>query len=234
MLCATRPLMSAVFSIIHKTEAILAADTLCSFKPSNNDTILLPRSFTCKIFFLPQFKSSFAITGTLQAGLCFFSFMVEFTYGRDIDSLTGISLDDFRSKLKSDYDEYPTGTIYLIGYSLFDETFKGYKLIIGPEENFEWIQIPQGNLMFKPVVDDWDQKLTIDPPRLTYQEFVIDLMKLQKTEDEMKSISNQVGIGGEIVYSYLFIDNESKKFNVLTQIIYQFDDYSRQLFAMGK
>jgi len=117
--------MSAVFSIITKSEAILATDTVCSFKPNERTNSLKPRSFTCKAFLLPQFKSSFAVTGTLQVGLCFFSYVVECTYGTDIDSLIGIDLSHFRSRLESDYEELPTGTIYLIGYSLLDETFKG-------------------------------------------------------------------------------------------------------------
>lgn len=226
--------MSAVFSYISKKEAVLATDTICSFKPGPSDTKLIPRSFTSKAFFLPQFKSAFAITGTLQAGLCFFDYMVEHTYGIDIDSLVGIDLSQFRLILESNHEEFPTGTIYLIGYSLNDETFKGYKLIINPTENLGWELTPQENFMFKPYIEGWEEKLTVDPPRSSLQDFVIDLMKLQKIEDEKKSIGEQVGIGGEIVYSYFFIEQETNRFTVNTQILYRFQDYFAQHSKMGQ
>src|SRR5690606_13781991 len=149
-----------------------------------------------------------AVTGTLQAGLSFFNFTTEKIYGIDVDSLVGIDLSHFKSMLHSNYNnkEFPMGTIYLLGYSIKDEAFKGYKFIININEDLKWEATPLDNFMFKPYVDNWEEKLTTDQQRSSLQEFVTDLMKLQKAEDENKTIEEQVGIGGEIVYSYFFID----------------------------
>ncbi len=228
--------MSAVFSFITKNDAVLATDTICSFKPTASDSKLIPRSFTNKMFFLPQFKSAFAVTGTLQAGLSFFNFTTEKIYGIDVDSLVGIDLSHFTSMLhsNSNNEEFPIGTIYLLGYSIKDETFKGYKLIININEDLKWEATPLDNFMFKPYVANWEEKLTTDQQRSSLQEFVTDLMKLQKAEDENKTIEEQVGIGGEIVYSYFFIDQETNRFTFNTQILHRFHDYNTQHSKMGR
>jgi hypothetical protein len=217
--------MSAFFGVISKAYAIIATDTLCSFKPQEGDKELPPRSYTCKTFLLPQYKSAFAITGTLQAGLCFFTNTVEFTYGIDIDSLVNIDLAHFRMKLESNYDEFPTGTLYLIGYSSIQKSFKGFKLVIDPKSEFKWSEMPAENLIFKPFVDNWEEKLSKSETQVSTHEFITNLMKLQKQEDISKPLTDQVGIGGEIVCTHLEVDNHAGSLTVTTKIIHQFDDY---------
>ena len=55
-------------------------------------------------------------------------------------------------------------------------------------------------------------------------------MKLQKQEDKTKQLTDQVGIGGEVVCTELVIDNQTDVFTITTQIIHQFDDY----FTLGE
>jgi hypothetical protein len=217
--------MSAFFGFISKKYAIIASDTLCSFKPQEGDSELLPRSYTCKTFLLPQYKSAFAITGTLQAALCFFNNTVEFTYGIDVDSLVNIDLVHFRKKLESDYKDFPTGTIYLLGYSFEQETFKGFKLLVDPKAVLKWGEMPIENLIFKPLVESWEEKLPKHDSQTNTHQLIIDLMKLQKQEDKAKQLSEQVGIGGEIVCTELVIDNQTGVLTTTTQIIHQFNDY---------
>ncbi len=222
--------MSAFFGFISKTYAIIASDTLCSFKPKEGDNELLPRSYTCKTFLLPQYKSAFAITGTLQAGLCFFNNTVEFTYGFDIDSLVNIDLLHFRKKLESEYEEFPTGTIYLFGYSSIQETFKGFKLVVNSKAELKWCEMPAENLIFKPFVDNWEEKISHSDIQRNTHQLIIDMMKLQKQEDKTKQLDDQVGIGGEIVCTELVIDNQTAVLTITTQIVHQFDDY----FTLGE
>ena len=222
--------MSAFFGFISEKYAIIASDTLCSFKPKEDDIELLPRSYTCKTFLLPQYKSAFAVTGTLQAGLCFFNNTVEFTYGFDIYSLVNIDLIYFRKKLESEYLDFPTGTIYLFGYSSLKKTFKGFKLVVNSTAELKWSEMPAENIIFKPFVDNWEEKLSqTDSQRNTHQ-LIIEIMKLQKQEDKTKQLTDQVGIGGEVVCTELVIDNQTDVFTITTQIIHQFDDY----FTLGE
>lgn len=217
--------MSSFIAIINNRNAWLATDTLCSFVPTGSEPRLVPRNFTCKTFALPQFKSVFAVTGTLQLGLCFFAHTVEFTYGTDIESLVGIDLKHFKEKLNSSYEQTPTGTIYLIGYSEDKEIFRGYKLVAGPEATFAWEELPSDGLIFKPAIANWEDKMTAMGENKTVEQFVINLMTLQKQDDIEKNINEQVGIGGEIVLINLEMNEQSKTLVTFTQIIHRFDDY---------
>lgn len=177
----------SIFWIYKWKYAIIASDTLCSFKPKEDDIELLPRSYTCKTFLLPQYKSAFAVTGTLQAGLCFFNNTVEFTYGFDIDSLVNIDLIYFRKKLESEYLDFPTGTIYLFGYSSL-KTFKGFKLVVNSTAELKWSEMPAENIIFKPFVDNWEEKLSqTDSQRNTHQ-LIIEIMKLQNKKTKRNNL----------------------------------------------
>lgn len=217
--------MSSFIALINNKNAWIATDTLCSFAPTGNETTLVPRNFTCKSFSLPQFKSIFAVTGTLQLGLCFFTHTAEFTYGTDIESLVGIDLKHFKEKLQSSYEQSPTGTIYLIGYSQGEDKFRGYKLIVNKEAAFGWEELPSDGLIFKPGFDNWEDKMLAFGENKTVERFVTNLMTLQKQEDIVKPIEEQVGIGGEIVLTNLEMNEQTKTLVTVTQIVHKFDDY---------
>ena len=152
------------------------------YPKQHDDTQLRPRSYSCKTFLLPQFKSAFATTGVLQIGLCFFNFMVESAYGIDIDSLVNIDLKYFQQQLKLDYKNLNSdlkGTIYLFGYSNVSKRFKGFKLLVDLESTLEWQAFPSEGFMFKPVIDNWEDKIP-HTERTNYCELIAKLNKNPK------------------------------------------------------
>ena len=222
--------MSAFIGIIEKDYVLIATDTLSTYPLQNGNTELIPRSYTIKTFPLPQYKSAFAITGTFQVGLCYFNYIVESTYGIDIDSLININLNPFTKKITSEYNQLLSGTIYLFGYSNKSQSFKGFKLIFNPKNKLSWVNLPDNCFIFKPDVNDWEKKLRMDNERnerFDTTKFIIDLMKIQKAEEMKKDLKCRVGIGGQILLTQLGFETDSKTFTINTQIIHEFDDYIR-------
>ena len=217
--------MSSFIGIIDKNFAIIGTDTLTTYPKQIGDAEINPRSYTCKTFLLPQFKSAFATTGYLQAGLCFFNFATESVIGTDIISLTNVGLDEFKRKLNYDYQTFPTGSIYLIGYSDNQDMFKGYKLLIEPDNNLEWKELQSDSFIFKPIVEEWKSKVSKLHKISNYCDFIVDLMKIQKNEDEEKDVFNQIGIGGQVICTQLGFNKKTKKISIVMKIVHQFEDY---------
>lgn len=215
--------MTAIAQIVSKNFAFIGSDTFATYPKEIDDTQLRPRSYTNKTFLLPQFKSAFAVSGTLQAGLCFFNFIVESAYGIDIDSLLNIDLSYYDKRLKTNYEQYPTGSLYLTGYSNSSKRFKGFKLLVAFNAELKWQELPSDSFIFKPVVEDWENKLPRDSAN--YCDLIKEVMIIQKYEDEQKEFIEQVGIGGQVQCTQLAIDKGSDNLIIVTQIVHQFDDF---------
>lgn len=215
--------MSSFIGIIETKFAILGTDTLTTYPTKEGDTEIKPRSYSCKSFLLPQFQSTFAVTGILQTGLYFFNYIVENAFGIDIDSLTNIDLQIFRKKLESEYPSFPRGNIYLMGYSNKMECFKSFKLQIKENTKLEWEKIKSNSFIHKPEVKNWEEKISPNEES-SYEEIIVNLMKIQKEEDEQRKLVEQVGIGGQIVLNQLGHDKQGR-FNIISKIIHEFDDY---------
>lgn len=217
--------MTAFSGYIEKEYSVLYTDTLSTYPKEVGEKKLKPRSYLAKNFILPQFKSAFSVTGTLQSGLCYFNLITESAFGIDVDSLINIDLEYYRGKLKNDYPQFPYGTIYLTGYSNQSECFKGYKLIVNKQESLIWQEMQFSSLIFKPGIENWEDKLSENGQSNNLDEVVIKLMKIQKEEDEQKPLDEQVGIGGQILATKLQTNKESKTIQIVSEIIHEFDDF---------
>lgn len=221
--------MTAFIGIVNQDFAIIATDTLSTYPLEEGHLVLRPRSFTCKTFLLPQFKAAFSVTGTLQLGLCFHVFMVERALGIDIDSLINIDLSLLRNELETKYNHTAVGTIYLVGYSYSSRRFKCFKMTVAENsEELIWVEFSGDNIIFKPSVSDWESKISTTGESADYCELITKIMLVQKKEDEEKPVTEQVGIGGEIIYTHLVYDSEKSEIIFVSRIPFKFDDYDSQ------
>lgn len=215
--------MTAFAGLASSEFAIIGTDTLATYPLEHGDTQLKPRSYTCKTFLLPQFKSAFTVTGVMQIGLGFFNYIVESAFGTNIDSLINLNLKAFQKKLKLEYGHFPTGdvvgTLYLFGFSDTANRFRAFKLSMNLTTDLNWEALE--GFIFKPAVDEWEDKTKGE----SYCDLITDLIKVQKYEDEQKEVSDQVGIGGQILCTQLSIDKQTNNVVIVSQITYQFEDF---------
>jgi hypothetical protein len=111
----------------------------------------------------------------------------------------------------------------MTGYSNSSKKFKSFKLLVDFNTEFKWQVLPSDSFIFKPVVEDWENKLPKD--NVNYCDLIKEMMLIQKDEDEQKEFIEQVGIGGQVQCTKLTIDRESENLIVVTQIVHQFDDF---------
>lgn len=212
--------MTAINIFLTKKNAIVYWDTLATNPLKKGDKKLKPKLYTNKVFVLPQFKSVFAVTGSLQLGLAYFKFLSESFIGMDVDSIKNIELKYFKTFLKENYNLKLFGKIYLIGFSVKEKIIKGFKLEINIDGIFVWNEIQEG-LLIKPEVEN------IETFFLTQENIdngFVQLMISQKEEDHQKRIEDQVGIGGEILKTNLII-SDINQLLIESKMIYKFDDY---------
>jgi hypothetical protein len=113
----------------------------------------------------------------------------------------------------------------LFGYSDIEKRFKGFKLVVELEDNLEWQRVPHESLIFKPAVNNWRNKLSAMGDIIDYSKLIVELMKIQKQEDEQKEPMEQVGIGGQIVITQLGFEESANNITIVTRVAHQFDDY---------
>ncbi len=217
--------MTAFIGIIEKDYAVIGSDTLSTYPLKPGEKELEPRSYTCKTFLLPHFKSAFSVTGILQLALSFHSFMVESALGIDIDSIINIDLIHFKQKINTNYTQFPSGTIYLVGFSYSAKCFKSFKLVVENDNELFWHKFPDNSFIAKPLVEDWESKLSQSGESSNYSNIIVKLMQIQKKEDEQKSVSEQVGIGGEVLITQLHYNEETNLVTMVTTIPFEFDDF---------
>lgn len=204
--------MTALNFVFYEEAIFIAMDTL-----SISSIDKTPYKFTSKIFPLPHLRGVMCGTGNMDLILDWHRTIQKNIVAQSIDYFAKNS-SDILIKLNEKYPEYTTTTIYQFGFSESIGKFRGFAFrstnnFKQEELNYCIAQKPEVNFNFDNFEDDVDKNL-------------IDLMKLQKQEDDQKL--DKVGIGGEI-HRMILTKDASR-----TDIIHRFSDFELQYDQMLK
>lgn len=228
--------MSAIVGLLFDEAVFIGTDTLATRPYQQGDTELKPFNFVHKVFQLPHFKSAFAYVGYQHVGARFYQYLSQMFVGKDINSIISVGLDHFKTIIDASELAGYYATVYLYGYDDNVKKFKGYRAHLGHEDGeiYTWIPLRSftespGETVFvmsPPVEGYWDKIPRFFPEKeggLTYEELVERLVILQKYEDGDRAPNEQVGIGGEVVLTTLYI-SQNHLFAASTNVVHQFFD----------
>ncbi|MEK4451267.1 hypothetical protein [Paenibacillus sp. FSL L8-0506] len=204
--------MTALNFVFSEQVIFIAMDTLST---SSNDRT--PYKFASKIFPLPHLRGVMCGTGNIDLILDWYRTIQKNIVAQNIDYFAENS-SDILLKLNENYPEYATTTIYQFGYSESVGKFRGFVFrstndFKQEELNYCIAQKPQVNFNFDNFEENIDENL-------------VDLMMLQKLEDDQKL--DKVGIGGEI-HRMILTKHASR-----IDIIHRFSDFELQYEQMLK
>lgn len=228
--------MSAIVGLLFDDAVFIGTDTLATRPYLAGEAELKPFNFVHKAFHLPHFKSAFAYTGYQLVGAKFYEYISQRFVGKDINSIVSVGLQLFKTMIDTSELAGFFATVYLYGYDDNLKKFKGYRAHLGHEdgESYTWIplrsyaEIPEqvSFVMQPPVEEYWDKIPQYFPEKhsgLTYEEFVERIVILQKYEDYERAPNEQVGIGGEVVITTLYL-TQNNHFVISTIVVHQFPD----------
>lgn len=218
--------MSALVSLFFDNAVLIGTDTLASRPYQEGNADLKPLMFVQKVFHLPHLKSVVACLGSYQVSSKFYEFVNQRFVGKDINSISIVGLEAFRKFLEETSFTKHSASIYLYGYDDSLKKFIGYRAHFGPnhEETYKWIPLRSSSellgqpiFIMQPPVDDCWGKLDLLFAKveagMSYEQFIERIMIIQKNEDAERTANQQVGIGGDIVLTRLYI-NDSGNFTI--------------------
>ncbi len=228
--------MSAIVGLFFDEVVFIGTDTLATRSYQEGDVELKPFSFVPKVFHLPQLKCAFGCIGYQNIGAKLYEFITQRFIGKDINSIVNVGLWSFKKFVdEAELAQLPS-SIYLYGYDHTLKKFKGYRAHFGQDEGdtYTWIplrsytELPDNNVfvMVPPVEVYWEKLKLLFPEKescITYQEFIERLVIIQKDEDDERAPNEQVGIGGDIVLTTLYM-TQNNHFGISSEVAYEFPD----------
>lgn len=179
--------MTALVYALQPDQICIAMDTLVVAAEDK-----MPLCFSRK--FLPIPESELVVAGTGHMGFItgWFQHLQSNGLGVSIDNLNGEAPSIFRASVSAAGGlNGLTATIYHFGYSTQEGRYVGYAY--RSENNFRSDRL-QDALGLKPVIE-------VAPNEdIQFPKFMIDIVLEQQRQDCQKSISERVGIGGEIEF----------------------------------
>ncbi len=230
--------MSSFIGVYGDNWAYLGTDTLVRHPTGPNDQVINPKSFASKVYHLPQFKSAFGVTGYQQLGVAFYLYLHEHCIGTNIDSIRKMPVMLFISYLTKHFGEEVNGTIYLYGIDSESNIFKAYQLPVYRDgEPIEWNVLRNYNddrvWCIKPSIDteDWheaeDAAVGDDG---NVETLITELMKIQKRNDAQRPLTEQVGIGGEVIITQMQFGEAG--FSISSRVVHKFEDFDYHFVRM--
>ncbi|WP_159467350.1 hypothetical protein [Dyadobacter sp. 3J3] len=219
--------MSAIVGILLDDQVMLGSDTLACKPWEEGELRLTPAYFTSKVYHVPHLKSLFGITGFHFIGNTFYDFLRQYI-GLDIRSILEIDLAKFAVELRKVGIDDAFGTIFLYGFDDKESIFKGYYLFMDLcKTDFQWKKLPSfkdGELLTKPAVSGITNKmeLVFQNEELNAKSIIKRAISIQKSEDDQRLASQQVGIGGDIVWTWMGYNGSN--FSIISEVIYTFPD----------
>lgn len=220
--------MSSIVALLYDDQVLVGSDTLACKPWEEGETSLQPLFFTSKVYHLPHLKSVLGSTGYHFIGNGFYEFLRKYI-GTDIQSILEIDLDIVVNEFRKAGPADAFGTIFLYGFDNSANIFKGFFLFIDlSKSTFEWKEIDsmekEGGFLTKPQIDDLTNKLnqTFPDEELDGVSVIKRIVCIQKQEDDKKPGNEQVGIGGDIVLTWMGFNGDN--FKITSEIIYSFPD----------
>lgn len=198
--------MTALVYTLQPDQICLAMDTLVV--DAEDKTALC---YQTKFSILPHLNLVIAGTGLASLVSGWFHCANGNLLATGIEDLNSLAPDLFRNAEKEiPGNNLTSSTIYHFGYSQLDNRYVGYAL--RSTNNWNPERLPDA-LGFKPVI----QITPTDDIR--FPDFLIDIIKEQRRQDQLLPLADQVGIGGEIQ----FVNLENGK--IMASTVYQFESY---------
>ncbi|SJZ67908.1 hypothetical protein SAMN04488128_1011164 [Chitinophaga eiseniae] len=232
--------MSAIIAYTTKNYIVIATDTLSHTKGKD---ALIPCNFTSKTYYLPQQQSCFAILGFLGLAAQFYTFANEKIVAKDVGSLISICQQSFLQFL--DASACPgehVGTIYLFGYCTVKKGLRNFRLTI-TKSAIDIEEKGEREFFLKPEIKNTSEVMNRDihlAQQIGELEFVkqkmIEMMGLQVAEDRELPVIEQVGIGGQIQITTMFI-TEQGTISYLVEMVHTFEGFDQvyeQMLRNGK
>jgi hypothetical protein len=192
--------MSAIVGVFSSKTVRFYTDTLSCYPKQSRDIDLKERSLVNKTLILPQFKSIIACTGTAQLLTNLYNYVIDYAViGNDINALININTKSLINQLKYRWSVPLTGTLYIGGYNSLMNAFNLYALRFG-NLGCEIKQMEEC-VFIKPTLDFNEL-----PEFSTYDEYAIHCIQKLKDEDSSKALIDKVGIGGEIQFTGIALD----------------------------
>lgn len=214
--------------MLYDDQVIIGSDTLACKPWEMGEPSLQPVYFTSKVYHVPHLKSALGSTGHHFIGNGFYEFLRSYI-GTDIQSILEIDLLRVINELKKLGPENALGTIFLYGFDRSENKFRGYYLFIDlSKTSAEWRELgsmeQEDGFLTKPLVDDITNKIsqTFPDEELDGVSLVKRIIFIQKQEDDQRPGNEQVGIGGDIVLTWMGFNGDN--FKITSEVIYSFPD----------
>lgn len=208
----------------------IGTDTLACHPYREGDKCLEPLLFTTKVYHLPHLKSAFACTGYQILGFKFYEFVNRFIIGKDLNGLLQADIGELKKFMDFDNQRFG-GRLFVYG---FDETlgvFRGSHCRISERDTENvWTEIKSNSqidgvsFVLQPLFDKLHEEIENSlPDSAKHKEYIKTAITIQKQKDSKMPLNEQVGIGGDIVFTQMFLTEENK-FMIASEVIYEFPD----------
>jgi len=127
----------------------------------------------------------------------FFVFAQEKVIGRDVHSLVTQAAKHFRANAIAPIEQDNLATLFLFGLNDTTKKLEVYKMSISNSKGNLSEQVQQLGLLVKPEINNLENVLNVIQES-SIEHLLLSLVKEQKSQDELKPISERVGIGGSI------------------------------------
>lgn len=217
--------MTALNYILTKDSVMISMDSLITGIygiGENEDKVNV--NFEAKMYPLPQFNAVICGTGSAQLKKDWYNFASTEIISRDIKYLNKLiteKLLEFEEGYKLKVDT----SIYQFGFDEDINEFVGFVYSTNNGYKSQKLDILEGvcKIDIIPMIssDKYREILEISKFETIrgYEEFLINIMKEQKRDDDLRESSNRAGIGGDIHFLYMEKDFYTYK------RIHRFDDY---------
>ena len=214
--------MSAILGYLKTDCFVIATDTFSHYKENNN---LIPLSYCLKTILLPHHKSCFSVTGHSLIVSQLFSFIQNKVIAKDVSSLLNVIINHFKCNISDAIIvEGMIGIIYLFGLNDKSEQLECHKIKVSVDGTLKYEREFEDVIIARPELNDHDKFLSEIGTRIV-DEFLVEIMKQQKLEDEGKELSSRVGIGGQIHITTIHYDRIQKQITFISKIAHTFNDY---------
>jgi len=222
--------MSSLIAFLKTNYFVIATDTLAHTK---NEHAISLVNFCTKTYYLPQFKCCFAGQGSAKMLNQYFIFAQENIIAKDINSLivqTGLHF-------KANIQESSTnnlGTIFLFGVSDLTNTLEAHKITLTKSSPYlEISELRTMGLLHKPEVANIETFVSSQQNNDVHELLVL-LMKEQKKQDDIKTISKRAVIGGQIQITSLYYDDQTHILEFNIGMLESFPDFELMFNEMIK